>query len=46
MHEISGNIASEINRLHQLAAKPATEAMDYAKAAGLLLAEIKAQLPL
>ena len=46
MNEISEGIASEINRLHQLAAKTATEAMGYAKAAGLLLIEIKAQLPL
>lgn len=45
MNEISEGIASEINRLHQLAAKTATEAMGYAKAAGLLLIEIKAQLP-
>jgi len=45
MHEINLATSTEINRLHQLAAKTATEAIDYAKQAGELLLNVKGQLP-
>ena len=45
MHEINPATSTEINRLHQLAAKTATEAIEYAKQAGELLLNVKGQLP-
>ena len=45
MNEINKNIADEINRLQHLATKSANEAMEHAKAIGLLLIQKKAELP-
>jgi hypothetical protein len=45
MSEVSNDTAGEINRLHQLAAQKAIEAINYAKKAGLLLLEVKKELP-
>lgn len=45
MHEINQATSTEINRLHQLATKTATEAVGYAKQAGELLLNVKDQLP-
>jgi hypothetical protein len=45
MHEINPATSTEINRLHQLATKTATEAVEYAKQAGELLLNVKDQLP-
>jgi len=45
MSELNKNIADEINRLHQLATKSANEAMEHAKAIGLLLIQKKVELP-
>jgi hypothetical protein len=39
------NQASEINRLHDMALASANRAVDYAKQAGVLLLEVKRQLP-
>ena len=45
MHEINSATITEINRLHQLATKTASEAVEYAKQAGQLLLNVKVQLP-
>ena len=45
MHKLTQATCTEINRLHQLATKSASEAIEYAKQAGELLLQVKAQLP-
>ena len=45
MHKLTQATSSEINRLHQLATKSASDAIEYAKQAGELLLQVKAQLP-
>lgn len=45
MNEISQTTVDEINRLHNLARKTANEAVEYAKELGMLLQQVKAQLP-
>lgn len=45
MYEITQSTGNEINRLHELATKSATEAIEYAKQAGDLLLQVKRQLP-
>jgi hypothetical protein len=45
MSEVSASLASEINDLHVLASTAAAKAVDYAKRAGLLLLQVKEQLP-
>ncbi|PZP95529.1 MAG: hypothetical protein DI587_22260 [Variovorax paradoxus] len=44
MTDITHTIASDINRLHDLASQRAAEAIDYAKQVGLLLIEAKASV--
>jgi len=44
MTELRLNLASDINRFHELACQRADEAIDHAKQAGLLLLEAKAAL--
>ena len=45
MNDIQPSIASELNKLHELAIGTARQAVDYAKQAGELLLKVKAQLP-
>ena len=45
MHDITQATSTEINRLHQLATKTASEAVEYAKQIGELLLKVKEQLP-
>lgn len=45
MHEINPATRTEINRLHPLTTKAATEAVEYAKQAIELLLNVKNQLP-
>ena len=45
MNDIQPSIAIELNKLHELAIGTARQAVDYAKQAGELLLQVKAQLP-
>lgn len=45
MHDISQATSTEINRLHELATKTASDAIEYAKQAGVLLLKVKDELP-
>ena len=45
MHDISQVTRTEINRLHELATKTASDAIEYAKQAGVLLLKVKDELP-
>jgi hypothetical protein len=45
MSQVRLNLAADINRLHELANQRADEAIEHAKAAGLLLLEAKAAVP-
>ena len=44
MHDISQATSTEINRLHELATKTASDAIEYAKQAGVLLLKVKDEL--